>query len=66
MKQLKNYLHKNLTPWLNEVASIQKIPVFNLSRLTRISHHAIKDAHGYAVQVSDTTMLPIAASLFGQ
>ena len=29
-------------------------------------NNAIKAAHRYAVQVSDTTMLPIAASLLGQ
>ena len=28
-------------------------------------HNAIKDPHWYAVQVSDTTMLPMAASLPG-
>ena len=30
------------------------------------SQNVIKDLHRYAEQVSDTTMLPIAASLFGQ
>ena len=29
-------------------------------------YNTIKDPHWYAVQGSDTTMLPIAASLFGQ
>ena len=28
--------------------------------------NVIKDSQWYAVQVSDTTMMPIAASLFGQ
>ena len=44
---------------------------FNPSRMRfsctkRGSENAITDAHMYAVQVSDTTMLPIAASLPGQ
>jgi len=29
-------------------------------------HNTIKVAHRYVVQVSDTTMLTIAAALFGQ
>ena len=28
--------------------------------------NVIKDTYWYVVQVSDTTMMPIAASLFGQ
>ena len=38
----------------------------DLQILFLIIYNAIKDAHRYAVQVSDTTMLPIAASLPGQ
>jgi len=33
---------------------------------TQAVQTAIKAAHSYAVQVSDTTMLPIAAALPGQ
>ena len=32
----------------------------------KASHHVIKAANRYVVQGSDTTMLTIAASLFGQ
>ena len=32
----------------------------------REKHNAIKAAHRYVVQGSDTTMLPIAAASFGQ
>ena len=35
-------------------------------KLLRRSYNLIKDPQWYAVQVSDTTMLPRAASLFGQ
>ena len=31
-----------------------------------LTHNTIKDPHRYAVQGSDTTMMPMAASLFGQ
>ena len=31
-----------------------------------LTHNTIKDPQWYVAQVSDTTMLPIAASLFGQ
>ena len=32
----------------------------------QLTHNATKVPHWYAVQVSDTTMMTIAASLFGQ
>ena len=37
-----------------------------LKRCKLYQHNAMKDPHRYAVQVSDTTILPGAASLFGQ
>ena len=39
---------------------------FNVFRVCVKKQNAIKVAHRYAVQVSDTTMLPKAASLPGQ
>ena len=42
------------------------LPAACFSQLAALEHNAMKAPHRYAVQGSDTTMLPKAASLPGQ